>query len=91
MTQSHENYLPEEYLKSWCKPLASLSLLGTPRVNDEELGVNAKCKRNLLFQRVGVVLHMKMRENDPIAAHLAIIYAVFRAAAIRYNVIGRTG
>ena len=35
-------------------------------MNDAESGTDAKSKRNLLFQCVGVVLHMNVRENGPV-------------------------
>jgi hypothetical protein len=47
------------------KTLVSLSLPGTPRVHGAESGICAKSKKNLLFQLVGVALHMG-RKNDPV-------------------------
>ena len=58
-------------------------------MNDADTAIHAKSKRNLLFQHFWVTLHME-RENDQGAAHPASLYIVLKAAAIRYNVIGRT-
>jgi hypothetical protein len=54
-----------------------------------ESGIDAKSKRNLLFQHVGFALHME-RENDHVKPHPKSLYTVLKAAAIRHNLIGRT-
>ena len=56
----------------------------------EELGIYAKVREILLFQHAGVTLHKKKREQGLCTAHSVSFYTVFRAAAIRHNVIGRT-
>jgi hypothetical protein len=57
-------------------------------MKDSEPGIDAKSKRNLLFQHVGVTL--RTEREQPRAAHSVSLYTVLQAAAIRHNVIGRT-
>ena len=59
--------IPDPRIK--CKTLASLSLWGLP-----EPGIDAKIKRNLLFQHVGVALHME--REQPYAACPVSLYTV---------------
>jgi hypothetical protein len=58
-------------------------------VNNVESGIDAKARGILLFQHAGVALHTNEIEQ-PCAACLTNFCIVFRAAAIRHNVIGRT-
>ena len=55
-------------------------------MKDTELGIDAKSKRNLLFQHVEIALDME-RENDQMQS---VLYTVLQAGAIKHNVIGRT-
>jgi hypothetical protein len=58
-------------------------------MNKRGVGINAKTRGILLFQHIEFALHTKERKQFR-AAHLASFYTVFRAAAIRHNVVGRT-
>jgi hypothetical protein len=53
-----------------------------------ELGINVKARGILMSQHAGVTLHMKERENKTTQPTWRV-FTVFRAAAIRHNVIGR--
>jgi hypothetical protein len=59
-------------------------------VNNSEPGINAKARGILLFQHAGVPLHMKEWENDPTELMHRVFNPVFRAPAIRHNVLDKT-
>ena len=56
-----------------CKTLLSLSLLWTHLMNNAKLEIDAKSKRNLFFQHVGVALHMERENNHVQPIHFSFI------------------
>ena len=63
-------------------------------MNHAEPGINAKSKRNLLFQCTGIVPDLKERQQHPevfgdFGEFLYGFQGWNRASATRYNMIGR--
>ena len=56
-------------------------------MNNAKLEIDAKSKRNVFFQHVGVALHMERENNHVQPIHFSFI-KFSQAAAIRHNVIG---
>ena len=59
-------------------------------MNNTELGIDAKRKRNLLFQYVGVALYTKRENGHLHPVQGAFLYTVLKEAATKHNVTGRT-